>query len=153
MDLVILAVGRLRSYYRDACDDYVRRLRRYTRVDEREVRETSGAAAAVGQRRDDAALLERVPDGATLVALARGGTAWSSRELAGRLERWRDAAKPLVLVIGGSHGLGSGVLERAGFRWSLGPLTLPHELARVVAAEQIYRGFTILAGERYHKGR
>jgi 23S rRNA (pseudouridine1915-N3)-methyltransferase len=153
MDLVILAVGRLRSYYRDACDDYVRRLRRYTRVDEREVRETSGIAAAVGQRRDDLALLERVPDGATLVALARGGTAWTSRELAGRLERWRDAAKPLVLVIGGSHGLGAGVLERAGSRWSLGPLTLPHELARVVAAEQIYRGFTILAGERYHKGR
>jgi 23S rRNA (pseudouridine1915-N3)-methyltransferase len=153
MDLVILAVGRLRSYYRDACDDYVRRLRRYTRVDEREVRETSGVAAAVGQRRDDAALLERVPDGATLVALARGGTAWTSRELAGRLDRWRDAAKPLVLVIGGSHGLGTGVLERAGSRWSLGPLTLPHELARVVVAEQIYRGFTILAGERYHKGR
>jgi 23S rRNA (pseudouridine1915-N3)-methyltransferase len=153
MDLVILAVGRLRSYYRDACDDYVRRLRRYTRVDEQEVRETSGVAAAVGQRRDDAALLERVPDGALLVALARGGSAWTSRELAGRLERWRDAAKPLVLVIGGSHGLGTGVLERAGSRWSLGPLTLPHELARVVVAEQIYRGFTILAGERYHKGR
>ena len=153
MDIVILAVGRLRSYYRDACDDYLRRLRRYARVEEREVRETPGATPAVGQRRDDAALLERVPDGATLVALARAGSTWSSREVAGRLERWRDAARPLAFVVGGSHGLGPAVLERAAVRWSLGPLTLPHELARVVVLEQVYRGFTILAREPYHKGR
>ncbi len=148
-----MAVGRLRSYYRDACDDYLRRLRRYARVEEREVRETSGTTPAVGQRRDDAALLARVPDGATLVALAREGSAWTSRELAGRLERWRETGRPLALVIGGSHGLGSAVRERAAARWSLGPLTLPHELARVVVAEQVYRGFTILAREPYHKGR
>jgi 23S rRNA (pseudouridine1915-N3)-methyltransferase len=153
VQIVILAVGRLRSYYRDACDDYLRRLGRYARVEEREVRETSGVSPAVGQRRDDAALLKRVPDGATLVALARGGTPWTSRELARRLERWRDGARPLALAIGGSHGLGPEVLERAGARWSLGPLTLPHELARVVVVEQVYRGFTILTGEPYHKGR
>jgi 23S rRNA (pseudouridine1915-N3)-methyltransferase len=152
VQIVILAVGRLRSYYREACDDYLRRLGRYARVEEREVRETSGVSPAVGQRRDDATLLERVPDGATLVALARGGTPWTSRELARRLERWRDGARPLALAIGGSHGLGSELLDRAGARWSLGPLTLPHELARVVVVEQVYRGFTILAGERYHKG-
>lgn len=148
-----MAVGRLRSHYRDACDDYLRRLRRYARVEEREVRETSGTAPAVSQRRDDAALLARVPDGATLVALAREGSAWTSRELAGRLERWRETGRPLALVIGGSHGLGPALLERAAARWSLGPLTLPHELARVVVAEQVYRGFTILAREPYHKGR
>ena len=153
MQIVILAVGRLRSYYREACDDYLRRLGRYARVEEREVRETSGVSPAVGQKRDDAALFERVPDGATLVALARGGTPWTSRELAQRLERWRDGARPLALAIGGSHGLGPEMLERAEARWSLGPLTLPHELARVVVVEQVYRGFAILAGERYHKGR
>ena len=153
MQIVILAVGRLRSYYREACDDYLRRLGRYARVEEREVRETSGVPPAVGQKRDDAALLERAPDGATLVALVRGGTPWTSRELAQRLERWRDGARPLALAIGGSHGLGPDLLERAVARWSLGPLTLPHELARVVVVEQVYRGFTILTGERYHKGR
>ncbi len=152
MQIVILAVGRLRSYYREACDDYLRRLGRYARVEEREVRETSGVSPAVGQKRDDAVLAERVPDGATLVALTRGGTPWTSRELARRLERWRDGARPLALAIGGSHGLGPEMLERAGARWSLGPLTLPHELARVVVVEQVYRGFTILAGGRYHKG-
>ncbi len=153
MQIVILAVGRLRSYYRDACDDYLHRLGRYARVEEREVKETSGASPTVGQKRDDAALLGRLPEGATLVALARGGTPWSSRELARRLERWRDGARPLALAIGGSHGLGAELLERAAARWSLGPLTLPHELARVVVAEQVYRAFTILSGEPYHKGR
>jgi 23S rRNA (pseudouridine1915-N3)-methyltransferase len=151
--IVILAVGRLRSYYRHACDDYLRRLGRYARVEEREVRETSEASPAVGRRRDDAAILERLPEGAALVALTRAGSPWTSQELAQRLERWREGAKPLVFAIGGSHGLGAAVLDRAGAQWSLGPLTLPHELARVVVVEQLYRGFTILAREPYHKGR
>jgi 23S rRNA (pseudouridine1915-N3)-methyltransferase len=152
MQVVLLAVGRLRSYYRDACDDYLRRLRRYARVEEREVRETPGVSPAVGRRRDDAALLQRLPEHATLIGLTRAGSPWTSRELAARLGRWREGAKPLVLAIGGSHGLGPDLLDRATAQWSLGPLTLPHELARVVVVEQVYRGFTILAGERYHKG-
>ncbi len=152
MDIVLLAVGRLRPYYRAACDDYLRRLRRYARPAEREVRETTGGSAAVGQRRDDAALLSHIPERATVIALTREGSAWSSRELARRLERWRAASRPLVLVIGGSHGLGKAVMEQADERWSLGPLTLPHELARVVVVEQVYRAFTMLEGQPYHKG-
>jgi 23S rRNA (pseudouridine1915-N3)-methyltransferase len=152
MQVIILAVGRLRPYYRKACDDYLQRLRRYARVDEREVRETGKGSAPVGRERDDAELLERVPGTATLVALTREGSAWSSRDLAQRVERWRISAKPVALAIGGSHGLGPGVLERADVRWSLGPLTLPHELARVVVVEQLYRAFTMLEGHPYHKG-
>jgi 23S rRNA (pseudouridine1915-N3)-methyltransferase len=152
MDIVLLAVGRLRPYYRAACDDYLRRLARYARSEEREVRETAEGSAAEGQRRDAAALLARIPERASLVALTRDGSAWSSRELARRLERWRVGAKPLALVIGGSWGLGTAVLERADARWSLGPLTLPHELARVVVLEQLYRAFTMLEGQPYHKG-
>jgi 23S rRNA (pseudouridine1915-N3)-methyltransferase len=152
MDIVLLAVGRLRPYYRAACDDYLRRLSRYARLSEREVKETSAATAAVGQRTDDAALLAKVPERATLVALTRGGTAWSSQDLARRVDRWRSAGKPLVVVVGGSWGLGPAVLEQADARWSLGPLTLPHELARVVVLEQLYRAFTMLEGHPYHKG-
>jgi 23S rRNA (pseudouridine1915-N3)-methyltransferase len=152
MDLLVVAVGRLRPYYRAACDDYLGRLARYARPAEREVRETAEGSAAVGQRRDDAALLARVPERATLVALTREGSPWTSRELARRLERWRVGAKPLALVIGGSRGLGTAVLDQADARWSLGPLTLPHELARVVVLEQLYRAFTMLEGHPYHKG-
>jgi 23S rRNA (pseudouridine1915-N3)-methyltransferase len=153
VDLLIIAVGRLRPYYREACDDYLRRLRRYARVEEREIRETGKGSVAVGERRDDAAVIERVPPAATVVALTRGGSGWSSRELAQRVERWRRRTGPMAFAIGGSHGLGPTVLERAEARWSLGPLTLPHELARVLLVEQLYRAFTMLEGHPYHKGK
>jgi 23S rRNA (pseudouridine1915-N3)-methyltransferase len=86
------------------------------------------------------------------VALAGAGDPWSSEQLARRLERWRLDARPLAFVIGGSRGLDPDLIASAAERWSLGPLTLPHELARVVVAEQLYRGMTILRGEPYHKG-
>src|SRR5690242_19362703 len=111
MEIFIIAVGRLRPYYREACDDYLRRLSRYAKLEEREIRESGKGSAAAGRKRDDAALLERLPAPATLVALTREGSAWSSRELAQRVERWRAAAKPLALTIGGSHGLGPTILE------------------------------------------
>jgi 23S rRNA (pseudouridine1915-N3)-methyltransferase len=154
MELVILAVGRLRSSYREACDDYLRRLSRYAKVREVEVREASRAPTIEAQREEEAGrLLARAPAGATVIALAREGAAWTSEELAGRMEGWRMAARPLVLVIGGSRGLAPGLVATAAARWSLGPLTLPHELARVIVTEQLYRGFTIIRGEPYHKGQ
>jgi 23S rRNA (pseudouridine1915-N3)-methyltransferase len=153
LTLLILAVGRLRPAYREACDEYLRRLGRYAKVTEVEVREASRAPTVDAQREEEAGRLRRrVPDGATLVTLTRQGSSWTSEELARRVEGWRVAARPLVFVLGGSHGLSPGFLSAAAARWSLGPLTLPHELARVVVAEQLYRAFTILGGQPYHKG-
>jgi 23S rRNA (pseudouridine1915-N3)-methyltransferase len=117
------------------------------------VREASRAPSAVAQRAEEAARLEaRIGEVSTIVALAREGMGWSSRELARQLERWLLAARPITLLIGGSQGLDPALIGRAHVRWSLGPLTFPHELARIVVLEQIYRGFTILRGEPYHKG-
>jgi 23S rRNA (pseudouridine1915-N3)-methyltransferase len=153
VELALLAVGKLRPSYREACDDYLRRLGRYLRVSEVEVREASRAPSAAAQRAEEASRLRaRTPAGARIVALARTGTAWSSEELARRVERWRLDARPAALLIGGSHGLDSALVAAAADRWSLGPLTLPHELARVVVLEQLYRACTILRGEPYHKG-
>jgi 23S rRNA (pseudouridine1915-N3)-methyltransferase len=154
MTLLVLAVGRLRAAYREACDDYLRRLGRYARVAEAEVREASRAPTVQAQREDEAERLRaRLPGGGTVVALAREGAPWTSEELARRVDGWRVAGRPLAFVLGGSHGLSPGFLASASVRWSLGPLTLPHELARVVVVEQLYRAFTILRGEPYHKGR
>ena len=153
MDIEIVAVGKLRPYYRQAADDYIRRLRRYAHVREQEVREASRAPNTAVQRAEEAARLEvKIPDRTTVVALAREGVGWSSRELAHQLETWLLQGRPLAFVIGGSSGLNSSVIARASARWSLGPLTFPHELARVILCEQLYRAFTILRGEPYHKG-
>ena len=153
MDITVAAVGKLRPYYRQAVDDYARRLKRYATVAEHEVREASRAPNLTTQLAEEAQRLNaRIPDGSSLVALTRDGAGWSSSDLARQLDRWLLLSRPLVLVVGGSRGLDSSVLSRASARWSLGPLTLPHELARVVVVEQLYRAFTILRGEPYHKG-
>jgi 23S rRNA (pseudouridine1915-N3)-methyltransferase len=153
VELVLLSVGKLRPSYREAVDDYLRRLGRYLKVREVEVREASRAPSVEAQRAEEGErLLAKRPAGSRLVALARQGTGWSSEELAQRVERWRQEARPVALAIGGSHGLASDLIASAAERWSLGPLTLPHELARVVVAEQLYRASTILRGEPYHKG-
>jgi len=135
------------------CDDYLRRLGRTVKVREVEVREASRAPTDAAQRAEEATrLLARRPSGSRLVALASGGSPWSSAEVARHLETWRRDARPVALEFGVSTGLAPELLAAAADRWSLGPLTLPHELARVVAVEQLYRATTILRGEPYHKG-
>lgn len=152
MQLSVLAVGRLRPAYREAADEYLRRLARYLKADEREVKEAGKAGSDLEARRQEAArLLEKLPAGAYVVALDRTGQAWSSEQLADRLGRWERLARPVAVVIGGSTGLDAAIMDRVDERWSLGPLTLPHELARVVALEQLYRACTIRRGEKYHK--
>ena len=153
MRLWLVAVGRLRPGLRDVCDDYLRRLRRFIPVDEREVRE-AGRAATTSLQRDAEGrrLLDALPGGARMILLDQAGTPWSSEALARELERWRRAAVDCAFVIGGATGVSAAVRNRATVEWSLGPLTLPHELARVVVAEQLYRASTILRREPYHRG-
>lgn len=152
MEVALLAVGRLRPYYREACDDYLRRLRRSLKVQEREVKEAAHAPTPAVQQSEEAdRLLACIPAGATLIALDGRGEGWSSEALARRVDEWRLAARPVALAIGGSTGLAPSLLAQARARWSLGPLTLPHELARVVVVEQLYRACSILRGEPYHK--
>lgn len=152
MRLTLLAVGKLRPVFREAADEYLRRLQRDERVTEIEVREAGRAPnAEEGCRQEGVRLRERIGAGSHLVGLDREGTEWSSEQLAERLDRWRLAARPVTLLIGGSHGLDPALLATCDQRWSLGLLTLPHELARVVVYEQLYRAGTILRREPYHK--
>ena len=153
LNIQIVAVGKLRASMREAADEYLRRLRRYARVTELEVREAGKAGNAAAQRRSEAAAISgAVAPAAMTVALARTGDGWSSRELAHRLGVWRDQSRTVAFLVGGAEGLAPELIEGAAHRLSLGPLTLPHELARVVVIEQLYRAGTILTGEKYHKG-
>lgn len=148
----ILAVGRLRPSIRAACDEYLARLRRFGEVHERQFHEAPASQTAAVQRRTEGRrLVEAIPDRSIVVALDRSGTAWGSEGLAAAFAKWRESGKSVILILGGSTGLDEAVLIRSDHRWSLGPLTLPHELARLVVVEQWYRAWTILRGEKYHK--
>jgi 23S rRNA (pseudouridine1915-N3)-methyltransferase len=153
VEITLLAVGKLRPSLRELADDYIRRLGRQVKLREVEVREAGRAPTVEAQREEEGRrLTAKLPSGSVLVALARSGSAWSSDQLAREVGKWRMSARPMAVAIGGSIGLDPGFLEQAPICWSLGPLTLPHELARVVVLEQLYRAFAILEGRPYHKG-
>jgi len=132
--IIVLAVGRLRSPYVDDVEHYLKLLRRHARVEVVEVREEERLAA-------------RIPERAFVSLLARDGTPFDSIGFSRFLEDRRQAGRDVCFVIGGPLGV---ELEAVEHRFSLGPLTLPHQLARVVLLEQLYRGHKILAGEPYH---
>ena len=96
-------------------------------------------------------VLAALPRQAHVVALDVEGRAYSSEDLARRLEHWRNLGRDLAVLIGGPEGHAPDVLARADERWSLGPLTLPHMLVRLVAAEQLYRATAMLANHPYHR--
>jgi 23S rRNA (pseudouridine1915-N3)-methyltransferase len=142
MHVSILAIGRIKDpALARVCDDYLNRLRRHHKVELVELRSDAEA-----QRR-----VSRGGRSAHLVALDVEGQMYRSEQLARWLgTRLADPAA-LQLVIGGAEGLSAELLDRAHERLSLGPLTLPHRLARLVLVEQLYRAVTILRGEPYHK--
>ncbi len=97
-------------------------------------------------------VLAAVPKNALAIALDGRGATLSSEQLAQRLERWRQGGRDIALLIGGPEGHASDVMAGADEQWSLGPLTLPHMLVRLVVAEQLYRACSLLANHPYHRG-
>lgn len=134
MRIVVIAVGRLRPPYADDVAHYRKLLAGQARVELVELRE-----------RDDVA--RRIPARSFTVLLAAGGRAYDSEAFSALLEQRRQAGLDLCFVVGGPRGLD---LDAPDLRLSLGPMTLPHQLARVVLLEQLYRAHKILAGEPYH---
>ena len=129
--LVALGGTRMKSAaLRAACDEYLSRLKHYAKIEERDV----------------------LPRESRFIALDGGGEAWTSEQLAELTARWEMEGRDVTFVIGDHDGVPADVLGRAERAWSLGPLTLPHELARVVVYEQLYRAYTIRRGEKYHRG-
>jgi 23S rRNA (pseudouridine1915-N3)-methyltransferase len=155
MQVRVLAVGRMRhAALRAACDEYRERLGRYLRFAVREVREAGrpDRDADRARRVEGEALLKQAATGGRIVALTRAGRPIDSLELAELLDGWQRDARDVDLMLGGAHGLDAAVLDAAEHRLSLSRLTLPHDLARLVVLEQLYRACTILRGEPYHKG-
>lgn len=138
MRLTVVAVGKLRdAELRAVTDDYYRRVRRYVPLDEVEVK--------TGE-----AITRALPKEALVVACEVEGRALSSEAFARQLEAWGSRNKgAIAFVVGGAEGIPRAVSERTDVALSLSAMTLPHRLARVVLAEQLYRAMTILRGEPY----
>ena len=110
-----------------------------------------GRDAARATHEEGARVLAALPKNALVVALDGRGKPWSSEQLAQRLEHWRAQGRDLAFLIGGPEGHAPEVLSAAHESWSLGPLTLPHMLVRLVLAEQLYRACSMLANHPYHR--
>jgi 23S rRNA (pseudouridine1915-N3)-methyltransferase len=139
--ILVLAIGRLKEDFWEAAEaEYRKRLRKYATLDVREVK-------------DDDALLLAVPPRAKLILLDPRGENVSSEELAAflRTEESHGAGDTLVFALGGPDGFGDAVRERTKKSFAFGRITLPHRLARVVLLEQLYRAYSILRGEPYHR--
>jgi 23S rRNA (pseudouridine1915-N3)-methyltransferase len=152
--LTIVAVGRLKErFWREASEEYLKRLGPYANVSVIEVADRdSGRDARRALADEGSDILRAIPEGAHVIALDIAGQQLSSEGYSARIDELAlDGKSNVAFVVGGSVGLDSKVLGRADERLSLGPLTLPHNLARVVLVEQIYRAFRISRGEPYHK--
>ncbi len=136
-----------------AIREYETRAARYWPLEVVEVREESvkGLAADLVMRKEGERLLERVPATARLVLCDPGGETMDSAGFARFLQDQRERAQDVTFVLGGAHGIGAVVRQRPHRLLALAPWTLPHELARLVLAEQLYRAGTIGRGEPYHK--
>ena len=151
MKVRVVAVGRLKGPVGAAAEHYRTRAARYWTMEVREEREGKGqpqdVAAAEGR-----AILKSVGPRETLWALSRGGRAWSSADWTRNLERVSVSAYPTAnIAIGGAWGLSDEVLERADVVVSLASATLPHDVARLVLYEQLYRALAIESGIKYHR--
>ncbi len=140
MKLALVAVGKLKeAWVQDASAEYAKRVRSKLPLDLVEVK-------------DDAELVRKIPPRYKLWALDERGKELTSDELAQSLARSMNGSEQgIALVIGGADGLPRELVARANFVWSLGRLTLPHRLARIIVLEQLYRALSILRGEPYHR--
>jgi len=159
MKVTIAAVGRLkRGPERDIAE---RLLARATAAGRnagfsfavREIGESRAESQTVRQDQEAAGLLAMRPDLAKLVALDEHGTAIDSRAFADKLAEWRDnSVSDVIFAIGGADGHGKALLTQCDVTLSFGKMTWPHQLVRLMLAEQLYRAITILLGHPYHRG-
>ena len=154
MRFIVAVVGKPRdAALATAIRDYEARASRYWPLEFKEVREESGRSLTPDQVRTREAdrLVGAVSDASYVVACELKGLGMTSEEFAQWLQRRREEAKDVAFLIGGAHGLGEAAQQAASTRLSLAPWTLPHEIARLLLAEQLYRAGTIVRREPYHK--
>lgn len=155
MKLQFLAIGKPHEpYVKTGVDDFSRRISNYYKAEWNIIPVPKNAAALDEtelKKKEASLILQALGKDDFLVALDENGKQLSSEGLAGFIEKTANrSVKQIVFVIGGAFGLDEMVLQKAGFKWSLSELTFPHQLVRLILAEQVYRACTILKNEKYH---
>lgn len=158
MNAAIVCVGKMKEkYWRDAAAEYEKRLSRFGRLETIELPDlpepvnfSPAIEAQIRQKEGEAILAKLRPDD-IVVALCIEGKQLDSVALSAQLARYADTGRRVAFVIGGSLGLSPEVVARANMKLSFSPMTFPHQLARIMLLEQVYRACKIGAGERYHK--
>lgn len=155
MKLTLLAVGtKPPRWVSEGFETYRKRMPRHLPVD---LIEVPGGPTGKNQSpqavrsQEGKAIRSRIPPNTNLIALEVKGKPWTTAQLARHLQQWQMDGSGVTFLIGGAEGLDPELLEAAGHQWSLGPLTLPHALVRVVVAEQLYRAWSINANHPYHR--
>ena len=159
MNVAVISVGKLKEKpFRQMADEYLKRLSRFGKFEEIELPdlpERENASPAEEERireREGEAILQRIRPGDRVIALTIPGKQRSSPELAEEIREAKNRGTGrLVFLIGGSLGLGANALRRADAEMSMSRMTFPHQLAKVMLLEQLYRAEKINAGDRYHK--
>ena len=150
MALKIIVVGKTKPAWAvAACESYLERLQKFTKVDYVEIKKASHRHT--GRVAEGEKILSELPGRCTLYALDERGRQPTSPDLARAISSDLTSGMIPTFVIGGAHGLSPHVLSRAGQTISFSKLTLPHQLVRILLLEQLYRAFTIMNGEKYHK--
>ena len=155
MQLLVAAVGqRMPRWVNEAWTEYSRRMPPGLSLSLREITLAKRGKNADTRRLtavESTALHAAMPTRSRIIALDVKGQAWSTEKLASNLEDWMAEGRDLGFMIGGPDGISPEVMQKSDNRWSLGPLTLPHPLVRVVLAEQLYRAWTITQNHPYHR--
>ena len=151
----VVCIGKIKeAFYRDAIEEYAKRLSRFCRFSEIELAEKQltgkNDADITIVKEDEGKRIVQAVKG-YVIALDMRGEQLTSEQLSAKLSKLTDTTSTVTFVIGGSYGLSDCVLKRADYKLSFGKMTFPHQLMRVIAAEQIYRAFTIAEGSGYHK--
>jgi len=155
MHFRVAAIGqRMPAWVTDGWMEYARRFPRSSRLELTELpAEKRGRNVDIERVKttEGERLLSAVPKGALSVALDISGQAWTTKQLARRMGEWMAGGQDVWFLVGGPDGIPGASLSNADVRWSLGPLTLPHPLVRVVLAEQLYRAWTLTRNHPYHR--
>ncbi len=158
MVIKIIAVGKLKeNYWQQACGEYLKRLSKYAKmqieeIGEEKIPDESSSYQEIAKNAEGERILKKIKDDEYVILMEIKGQQMNSLQLANYLDKViSDGNSNIDIIIGGSYGVSESVKKRANYQWSFSQLTFPHQMARIMVLEQIYRAFKINHNEKYHK--